>query len=66
MVLERLADDGVKPRYREVLQAEVNGFSESTQSEVDRGMSGNTLVSELLADWEGNVNKVTMAVVGEK
>ena len=38
---------------------------QKARSKVDRGMSGNTLVNEVLAEWEGIVNKVAKAIVGE-
>ena len=49
-----------------VLQAEVSRFSESIQSKVASGIVGSRLLKEVLADWEGIVNEVAKAVVGEK
>ena len=42
----------MKAKYRDALQAEVNGFSESIKHRVENGMNGSNLVNEVLEEWE--------------
>ena len=49
--LERFED-------REALRAEVSGFSESIRGKIEKGMKGHGVVSEVLQEWEGIVNRV--------
>lgn len=39
-------DDEVKVKYRDALQAEMNGFSESIKHRVESGMNESNLVNE--------------------
>ena len=55
----RFGDDEVKLRYENGLRTEVHGFSESIKRKVEGGMKGHDLVSEVLREWESNVNRVT-------
>ena len=51
--LERFEDKEVKLRA---------GFVQSIQDKVERVMKGQRLVSEVLHEWEGIVNRVTKSV----
>ena len=39
---------------------------QSIQGKAERGMKGHSLVSEVLQEWKGIVNRVAKSVVGEK
>ena len=64
--MDRFAEDGVKGKYCQALRAEVESFSESIREKVIQGMRGREMVSEVLDDWESNVNRVAKTEVGEK
>ena len=64
--LERFEDREVKLKYQNALRAEVSGFSESIRGKIEKGMKGHSLVSEVLQEWEGIVNRVAKMEVGEK
>ena len=57
-------------RYRlsikNALRAEVSGFLESIRGKIEKGMKGHSLVSEVLEELEGIVNRVAKMEVGEK
>ena len=53
----------IKLKYQNVLRAEVSGFSESI---LERGLKGHSLVTEVLQEWEGIVNRVAKSKFGEK
>ena len=63
---DRFVENGVKGKYRQALNAEVESFSESIWEKVVQGMRGRELVSEVVEDWESIVNGVAKAEVGEK
>ena len=46
--LERFVEDGVKRKYCQALNVEVESFSESIREKVVQGMRGRELVSEVL------------------
>ena len=56
--LERIDDVKVKVTYQKALQDEVLGFTESVK--------GESLVQEVVHEWEDIVNRVAKSVVGEK
>ena len=56
----------VKLKYQNALRAEVSGFSESIRGKIEKGMKEHSLVSEVLQEWEGIVNRVAKIAVGEK
>ena len=64
--LDRLADEGVRGKYKEALKAEVEAFSESIREKVSEGTRGSGLVSAAIGKWEQVVKKVASAEVGEK
>ena len=64
--LERFEDREVKLKYQNALRAEVSGFSESIRGKIEKGMKGHSVVSEVLQEWEGIVNRVAKMEVGEK
>ena len=53
---------GIERRYKLKLM----DFQREFRVRKMRGMSGNKLVKEVLVDWEGIVNKVAKAIVGDK
>ena len=61
-----MADEGVRRRYKEALEAEVEAFSESIRERVSEGMRGSGLVKTAVEKWEQVVKKVASAEVGEK
>ena len=64
--LDRFGDDEVKLSYQNALMAEVHELSESTNSEIERGMKGQELVNEVVMEWESVVNRVAKCELGEK
>ena len=46
--------------------AEVQEFSESTTSKIERDMKGQELVNEVVMEWESVVNRVAKCELGEK
>ena len=64
--LDRFEDDEVKLRYQSALRAEVDSFSESIRSIMERGLKGHGLVSEVLLEWERIDNGVAKREIGEK
>ena len=66
LCFDRFVENGVKGKYRQTLNAEVESFSESIWEKVVQGMRGRELVSEVVEDWESIVNGVAKAEVGEK
>ena len=58
VAFKRFKDKEVKLRYRNALRAEVSGFVQSICDKAERGMKGHSLVSVVLQEWEGVVNKV--------
>ena len=64
--LERFDDAKVKVTYQKALQDEVLGFTESVTQKVESGMKGESLVQEVVHEWEDIVNRVAKSVVGEE
>ena len=64
--LERFDDVKVKVTYQKALQDEVLGFTESVTQKVESGMKGESLVQEVVHEWEDIVNRVAKSVGGEK
>ena len=64
--LDRFGDDEVKLSYQNALRAEVHGFSESIKSKVERGMTGQEMVNEVVMEWESVVNRVAKCELREK
>ena len=56
--LERFDDVKVKVTYQKALQDEVLGFTESATQKVESGMKGESLVQEVVHEWEDIVNRV--------
>ena len=56
--LDRLADEGVRVKYKEALKAEVEAFSESIRERVSEGMRGRGLVNAAVEKCEQIVKKV--------
>ena len=45
-------------KYQNALRAEVSGFSERIQGKIASSMKGHSLISKVLQEWEGIVNRV--------
>ena len=61
--LDRLADEGVRVKYKEALKAEVEAISESVRERVSEGMRGSGVVNTAVEEWEQTVKKVASAEV---
>ena len=56
--LERFDDVKVRVTYQKALQAEVLEFTESVSQEVESGTKGESLVQEVVHEWEDIANTV--------
>ena len=59
--LDKFVEDGVKEKYWQALNAEVESFSERIREKVAQGMRGRELISEFLEDLESIVKTVAKA-----
>ena len=64
--LGRFGDDEVKLRSQNAIRAEVNEFSESIKSKVEKGMKGQEMVNEVVMEWDSAVSRVANFELGEK
>ena len=50
--LEKFEDKEVNLKYQNALRAEVSEVSKGNRGKIEKGMEGNSLVSEVLQEWE--------------